>query len=71
MKWIQQWLRDYKLARGCMDCGYCENPAALEFHHQYGRDKSIGQYTSFQKAKREAEKCVVLCANCHRIRHYG
>lgn len=68
---VQQWLEDYKMARGCADCGYCEHPAGLEFHHPYGSDKEICGINSFPKAKREVYKCIVLCAICHRIRHHG
>lgn len=68
---VGEWLREYKLARGCADCGFCAHSWALEFHHLSGRDKlyNTNELTSFEKAQEEIERCVVLCANCHRIRH--
>lgn len=64
----------YKSARGCEECGYNENPVALQFHH---RDPSQKSFTIGQKMNRmgadkllaEAEKCRVMCANCHKIHH--
>ena len=61
-------------ARGgcCEDCGYHVSIAALEFHH---RDPGTKEFTlgnfngSWDKLLAEAEKCDLLCANCHRRRH--
>lgn len=69
-----QQVLDYK----CVDCGN-ENPVVLEFHHLDPSKKEFkigdarqGALTKDRVAKalREASKCVVLCANCHRIRHH-
>lgn len=58
----------------CNLCGYDRCVAALEFHHVDPSEKE------FQISKRwsmkderllaEIEKCVLLCANCHREVHY-
>lgn len=56
----------------CEDCGYEACVTALEFHHREGRDKSFGLggfKGRWEQALAEAEKCVVVCANCHRLRH--
>lgn len=63
-----------KLDRGCSECGYDAHPAALEFHHLDPSTKkfTIGQSISKRDISElldEIEKCVVLCANCHRVRH--
>jgi 5-methylcytosine-specific restriction endonuclease McrA len=50
----------------CARCGYDLCIAALDFHHV--EPKSKGEYTV---TKTEAEKCVLLCANCHREHHNG
>ena len=70
-KKIKKFLADYKLSKGCKDCGYKLHHAALEFDHIKGKKqfniclaKSIGQ------AIKEIEKCEVVCSNCHRIRSY-
>lgn len=71
-KSIKHFLADYKLQKGCHDCGYKKHHAALDFDHVKGSKmlnvcfaKSIGQ------AKKEIEKCEVVCSNCHRIRTYN
>lgn len=56
---------------GCIDCGYNANPVALDFDHVNG-DKLFGLSASVAREinsiQAELEKCVVRCANCHRIR---
>jgi len=61
-------------ARGsrCEDCGYGRTVWALEFHHRDPGTKefSLGGFLgSIERARREADKCFLVCANCHRIRH--
>jgi len=54
----------------CTLCGYDRHPAALQFHH---RDPALKSFTlsaqgvtrSLDRARQEARKCVLLCANCH------
>jgi transposase len=55
---------------GCRICGYSRCVAALEFHHIDRADKRFslshrGVARSIAKAREEAGKCVLLCANCH------
>ena len=58
----------------CSSCGYNKCPAALDFHH-HSTDKEsevtivIKNYSK-EKALKEAAKCILLCANCHRELHY-
>lgn len=57
---------------GCIVCGECDI-ACIDFHHL--RDKvievgTIFKHGSMKKALEEAEKCVTLCANCHRKLHF-
>jgi hypothetical protein len=66
-------VNDYKLAAGCADCGYDENPVALEFDHLPGFVKlfNIGEQIgnlSMESIWAEIAKCDVVCANCHNIR---
>lgn len=54
----------------CRLCGYERCQAALEFHHVDRADKSFalsheGVTRSLERARIEARKCVLLCANCH------
>ena len=62
---------------GCEICGYNKNLAALEFHH-IDRDTKESQLdartlsnSSMGWIMSEFEKCMVLCANCHREIHDG
>lgn len=66
-------INEIKLARGCCECGYKEHAIALDFHHR-GMNKmfTIGNSThGWEKTLEEIAKCDVLCANCHRVSHYG
>ena len=54
----------------CRVCGYNKYPGALDLHHFNG-NKSFGigdkGYTrSWNKVKQELDKCILVCANCHR-----
>ena len=57
----------------CSKCGYDKCIAALEFHHpdpSVKESKIIGSTASLDKQRVEANKCVLLCANCHREEHH-
>jgi hypothetical protein len=66
------WLAAYKLAKGCVDCGYKAHPAALDFDHVTGDKRfAIGRgvtSNSMEAVMEEIDKCEVVCANCHRVR---
>jgi transposase-like protein len=54
----------------CRLCGYDRHPAALQFHHLDPATKAFGLATqgvarSLARAREEAAKCVLVCANCH------
>lgn len=68
-------LVEYKGGK-CEICGYDRCVEALEFHHINPEEKDfgIGQkgYTrSIEKNKAEVDKCLLVCANCHREIHNG
>lgn len=65
---------EYKGGR-CSICGYKKCQAALEFHHldPSQKDFSIAylkMYSFSDLVKSELDKCILLCANCHREQHY-
>ena len=57
----------------CSRCGYDRCLGALEFHHADGRkDFGISQdrlTRSWSRIEKEIEKCILICANCHREEH--
>lgn len=65
-------LVEYKGGK-CEICGYNKCIDALEFHHLNQNEKefgiSCGDTKSLEKLKREADKCIMVCANCHREIH--
>jgi hypothetical protein len=65
-------ISDWKAERGCLKCGE-KDPACLDMHHpdptvKDGDPSRMGKFETFLK---EAEKCVVLCRNCHAKVHAG
>jgi predicted RNA-binding Zn-ribbon protein involved in translation (DUF1610 family) len=55
----------------CELCGYDRCIGALEFHHLDPTAKEFGisgkyQTCAIEKAKAEVDKCILVCANCHR-----
>lgn len=69
---LRDQLREYKLSKGCVDCGYRAHAAALDFDHIDGSTKhfTVAKAVAWapEKVWAEVEKCEVVCANCHRIR---
>ncbi len=66
---------EYK-GKKCLFCGYNKCIQALEFHHinNSGKDFGIsekGYARSWKKVKKELDKCILVCANCHRELHAG
>jgi hypothetical protein len=60
----------------CQKCGYNKYNGALEFHHidPTQKDFTIAhlKLTTFNETiKKELDKCILVCANCHREIHGG
>jgi len=57
----------------CQKCGWNGNQAALQFHHKDSKTKdfNIGNVAnkSWDSIKAEIGRCVLLCANCHTVKH--
>lgn len=59
-------------SKGCIICGESDI-ACIDFHHLKDKISEVGtifKCGSMQKALKEVEKCVTLCANCHRKLHF-
>jgi hypothetical protein len=61
-------------SRPCVDCGVQYPYYVMDFDHREGEEKIFEMnrisYVSMRAAKKEIEKCDVVCANCHRERTY-
>jgi transposase len=54
----------------CTACGYAASPRALHFHHLNPAEKRFelnakGVALALDTLRVEAQKCVLLCSNCH------
>lgn len=70
---LEKWYQ-YKATLKCAHCGFF-HIGALDFHHvdPSTKEGSVHTFVSngkFAKAYEELKKCIVLCANCHRIYHH-
>jgi hypothetical protein len=58
----------------CEKCGYNKSIWAFDFHHLNPKEKdfTISAYLvlGWDKIKLELNKCILLCANCHRELHH-
>lgn len=64
-------LVEYKGGK-CEKCGYNKCVDALEFHHLDPNEKDFsvgGKSWSLERLKKEVDKCILICANCHRELH--
>lgn len=76
-RWIQRKLQAISYLGGqCEDCNlHISNShyAVFEFHHRDSAKKDADwsklRLMSVTAIHSELAKCVLLCANCHRIRH--
>jgi hypothetical protein len=69
---------DLKMEYGgkCKKCGYDKCLSALDFHHMDSTTKENSVSTLLDSrgiatARKEAEKCILLCGNCHSELHEG
>ena len=68
----KQKMIDFK-GGACQRCGYNKCNKALEFHHLDPSQKDMkisdSYNLSWEKIKLELNKCILICANCHRELH--
>lgn len=60
----------------CVSCSYNKCQDALEFHHLNPNEKdfTVAQYKGSilnNTIKKELDKCILVCSNCHREIHAG
>jgi hypothetical protein len=68
---LKQQMVDYKGGK-CMKCGYNKCIGSLQFHHIDPSQKSfqVSLASTFEKAKPELNKTIMLCSNCHDELHF-
>lgn len=69
---LKQKAVEYK-GGSCIKCGYKKSINALEFHHleKDEKDFSISRNANrkWEIVKKELDKCILVCSNCHREIH--
>lgn len=58
----------------CHDCGGTFPLCVYAFHHLDPTQKDVNPSEAMKSPTnmwKELEKCIMLCANCHMIRHHG
>lgn len=75
-KIIKRWVVEEKGGK-CTICGYNKCEEALELHHLDPSEKEFNisdrnlRYSDWPMIKKEIEKGVLVCSNCHREIHTG
>lgn len=62
------------LGGACKKCGGCFHRSVYDFHHIGGKEENPSIYITNRSSEviaNELSKCILLCANCHRIVHHG
>lgn len=72
---IKKWSIEYKGGK-CQCCNYKTCNEALEFHHINPEEKDFNISDrdiklDWNLLKKELDKCILVCANCHREIHAG
>lgn len=70
------WAKRLKAARllggRCLDCGESD-VVVFDFHHKHGGGKDFDvsriKTARWSLIEREVRRCVLLCSNCHAVRH--
>lgn len=73
-RWKKRKIEAIEYKGGCCSvCGYKKFYGALEFHHLDSSQKDADwgkiRLWSWDKIKNELDKCICVCANCHREIH--
>jgi predicted transcriptional regulator len=73
---ILKYLQELKESAPCADCGENYPYFMKDFDHRPDEEKlfNLSEFRSvtksMEKIEREAQKCDIVCANCHRLRSW-
>ncbi len=70
---LKEKLVEYKGGK-CEICGYDRCIKAMDFHHKNPKEKEFPltyMNRKWEILTKEADKCILVCANCHREIHAG
>ena len=70
---VKNLVNEYKSNKGCVKCNESRY-YVLDFHHIDPTKKLFqicgGENGGWKKNKKEIDKCIILCSNCHREYHH-
>lgn len=71
----QTFINEYKNKRTCVDCGISYHSSVMEFDHitndkSFNISEGVRNGLSLKRLEQEIAKCELVCANCHRLRHF-
>lgn len=70
-EYLQNFSDNYKVEKGCYFCKE-KTLCVLDYHHvEKGKPVTRQISNSYVAFERELNKCIVVCANCHRKIHHG
>jgi len=71
---VRHKITEIKMSNFCQRCGIedSEHPEIFDFDHQYNKRECVSnliqQAALWYRVWEEIKKCIILCANCHRIK---
>lgn len=70
---IRSIINAFKASKKCVNCPE-DDPCCLDFHHLENKKDTVSEMIerkNLRKIVAEINKCVLVCANCHRKLHAG
>lgn len=71
----RKWVVVEHFGEECHDCKQSFLPCVYDFHHLDPTKKDVNpsqaMTMSLERMWKELDKCIMLCANCHRLRHFA
>lgn len=73
---IRNLINRWKCIKGCSECGFKGHHFQLDLDHVNPSTKYAKHHRSYEpnwkkeRIKEELSKCVILCANCHRLKTF-